>query len=51
METKEIRTAEEILEIIEKMDNEERWKLLDLMYDKYYNKGNIPENKDGVLDY
>lgn len=30
--------AEEILEMIKSLENEERWKLLEMMYDKYYNK-------------
>jgi hypothetical protein len=36
-------TAEQILKLIEGMENEERWKLLNLIYDEYFNKGNIPE--------
>lgn len=33
-------TAEQILKMIETMENAERWKLLNEMYDLYYNKGN-----------
>jgi hypothetical protein len=29
--------AEEILKIIKELENGERWKLLELMYDEYYN--------------
>lgn len=32
-------TAEQILKMIETMENAERWKLLNEMYDLYYNKG------------
>lgn len=31
-------TAKEVLDAIENMSNEERWKLLDELYFKYYNK-------------
>ncbi|WJQ13338.1 hypothetical protein RA955_06520 [Geobacillus proteiniphilus] len=34
-------TAEEILEAIQNMSNEERWKLLDKMYDLYYSKEHL----------
>ncbi|AKM18334.1 MULTISPECIES: hypothetical protein [Bacillaceae] len=34
-------TADEILEAIQKMSNEERWKLLDKMYDLYYSKEHL----------
>ncbi|MGE7601289.1 hypothetical protein ACQKL5_02175 [Peribacillus sp. NPDC097675] len=37
--------AEEILVIIEKMENEERWKLLDEMFNKYYNNRGIPKTE------
>ncbi|MFF3025226.1 hypothetical protein ACFVRR_21645 [Gottfriedia sp. NPDC057948] len=30
-------TSDEILNAIKIMDNEERWKLLDILYDEYYN--------------
>lgn len=42
-------TAEQILAEIEKMDNEERWVLLDKMYDLYFNKDN--ETAPLNLDY
>jgi hypothetical protein len=44
-------TAEEIMAMISKLDNSQRWELLDKVYDKYYNKGDIPKNEDGELDY
>ncbi|MGE1103383.1 hypothetical protein [Peribacillus simplex] len=40
--------AEQILKLIESMENAERWKLLNEMYDLYYNKG-IQKNVD--IDY
>ncbi|WP_283780696.1 hypothetical protein [Peribacillus frigoritolerans] len=40
--------AEQILKIIESMENAERWKLLNEMYNLYYNKG-IQKNAD--IDY
>lgn len=30
--------AFEVFELIKNLENEERWKLLDLLYDEYYNK-------------
>lgn len=49
---KQVKTAEEIMDIIKNMESSERWKLLDKMYDEYYNKGNVPKSEDGeVLDY
>ncbi|MEK5205219.1 MULTISPECIES: hypothetical protein [Bacillus] len=51
MEKKQ-QTAEEIMEIIKNMESAERWKLLDKMYDEYFNKGNVPKSEEGeVLDY
>lgn len=38
-------TAEQILKLIETMDNAERWKLLNELYDTYYNKGNHPKGE------
>ncbi|MGE7586476.1 hypothetical protein [Peribacillus sp. NPDC101480] len=35
--------AEEILKLIEGMENGERWKLLDMMYDEYYNTRSKPK--------
>jgi hypothetical protein len=39
-------TAKEFFEAIKDMNNAERIKLLDLMYDKYFNKG-IPFEDEG----
>lgn len=37
-------TADEVFEIVQQnMDNAERWKLLNEMYDMYFNKGNHPK--------
>ncbi|MED0667750.1 hypothetical protein P4T04_15605 [Bacillus badius] len=41
--------AEEVLEIIKNMDNEERWKLLNEMYDTYFNMKHEKAELD--LDY
>jgi len=41
-------TAEQVISIIKNLENEERWKLLSLMYDLYYNKSNI---KISELEY
>jgi hypothetical protein len=35
-------TAEDILEAIDEISNEERWKLLHELYYKYYNNINLP---------
>jgi hypothetical protein len=35
-------TAEDILEAIDEISNEERWKLLHELYYKYYNNSNLP---------
>ncbi|WP_347941348.1 hypothetical protein AAEY33_03895 [Peribacillus simplex] len=40
--------AEQILKMMESMENAERWKLLNEMYDLYYSKG-IQKNVD--IDY
>ncbi|WP_170771231.1 hypothetical protein [Bacillus wiedmannii] len=41
-------TAEDVVEAIQSLSNEERWKLLDILYDKYYN----PADKKGIpVDY
>ncbi|HEK9101013.1 hypothetical protein KFD70_19120 [Bacillus pfraonensis] len=33
----ELKTAEKIMDIIQNLSNEERWKLLNILYDEYYN--------------
>ncbi|MGE1046896.1 hypothetical protein ACQGSX_13230 [Bacillus sp. GMs2/1] len=38
--------AEDVLRLIEEMENEERWKLLDKMYDLYFNKSGQYESLD-----
>ncbi|WP_255296070.1 hypothetical protein [Bacillus wiedmannii] len=38
--------AEDVLRLIEEMENEERWKLLDKMYDLYFNKSGRYEPLD-----
>jgi hypothetical protein len=34
-----MKTAKEVLEAIDQLSNEERWKLLERMHDKFYSKG------------
>ncbi|MCM3673192.1 hypothetical protein M3699_04695 [Peribacillus simplex] len=34
--------AEEVLKMIDELENGERWKLLDMMYDEYYNTRSKP---------
>ena len=47
--------SEELLQLIENLDPAEKWKLLDKMYDKYYNKGELPATdepeEDNPYDY
>ncbi|PEK09421.1 MULTISPECIES: hypothetical protein [Bacillus cereus group] len=41
-------TAKDVVEAIQSLSNEERWELLDILYDEYYN----PTGKKGIpLDY
>lgn len=32
-------TAEKVLELIQQLENDERWKLLAMLYNEYYNTG------------
>jgi hypothetical protein len=41
-------TAEQVLSIIKNLENDERWKLLSLLYDEYYRKSDI---KISELEY
>ncbi|MDA2040168.1 hypothetical protein PDN58_22415 [Bacillus cereus] len=41
-------TAEDVVEAIQDLSNEERWKLLDILYDKYYNS---TDKKGTPVDY
>lgn len=38
-----MNNAEEIFELIKNLENGERWKLLEMMYDEYYNKRSNPK--------
>lgn len=40
-------TAEQIFNMIKELENGERWKLLDMMYDEYYN---IRSNSKGEIE-
>lgn len=42
--------AEEIFEMIKNLDADERYKLLDLMYDEYYNTGLHPKGVEFADD-
>ncbi|WP_242479952.1 hypothetical protein [Bacillus cereus group sp. N21] len=44
-------TSKEILSMIENLENEERWKLLNEMYDLYYNKDESTKGIPLDLDY
>ncbi|WJE54840.1 hypothetical protein [Bacillus pseudomycoides] len=44
-------SAEDILRLIEEMENGERWKLLNEMYDLYYNKDESTKGIPLDLDY
>ncbi|WP_191557797.1 hypothetical protein [Metabacillus idriensis] len=44
-------TAAEILIAIEKLDNEQRWILLDKMYDLYYNSRENEKGSSNVTEY
>ncbi|MFX3625662.1 MAG: hypothetical protein ACE3JP_16895 [Ectobacillus sp.] len=48
---KEQMTSEQVLEIIQNLENEERWKLLKEMYDLYYNKDESTKGIPLDLDY
>lgn len=41
-------TAEDVVEAIQDLSNEERWKLLDILYDEYYNQ---TDKKGTPVDY
>lgn len=38
-------TAEQVLEAIGKMENAERWKLIEKMYDQFYNPDKLTKDK------
>jgi hypothetical protein len=38
--------AEEVLKMIDELENGERWKLLDMMYDEYYNTRSKPNMEE-----
>lgn len=38
-------TADQIFKMIKELDNGERWKLLEMMYDEYYNSRKSTEGK------
>lgn len=44
---KEKKTAEELIEMLEKMENGERWKFLNELYHRYYN----PSEKKTDIEY
>lgn len=48
-----METAEEVFQLIEGLENAERWKLLSMLFDEYYNTGNVArlENVEEILEY
>ncbi|MDQ0861613.1 hypothetical protein [Bacillus sp. V2I10] len=38
--------AEKLFQMIKELDNGERWKLLDMMYDEYYNVRSNPNTEE-----
>ena len=47
------QTAEEVMELIDQMDAAEKWKLLSMLFDAYYNSQglDLTANHDDVLEY
>lgn len=44
-------TAEQIFNMIKELENGERWKLLDMMYDEYYNtRSNSKEKLENRIE-
>ncbi|TDL80968.1 hypothetical protein [Peribacillus frigoritolerans] len=39
-------TAEKLFQMIKELENGERWKLLDMMYDEYYNVRSNPNMEE-----
>lgn len=39
-------TSEEILKLIDEMENAERWKLVEELYYKFFDKGEEPEEEE-----
>jgi len=48
-----MRTAEDIIKVIEELEAAERWKLLSMLYDAYYNSAGheLTSNHEDVLEY
>ena len=48
-----MKTAEDVLKQIEDLDAAERWKLLSMLYDTYYNSAGLDStsNHTDVLEY
>ncbi|MDM5197584.1 hypothetical protein QUF79_06085 [Fictibacillus enclensis] len=44
--TKLQMTADEIFQAIKELENEQRWKLLDMLHDEYFNKNVEGNNKE-----
>ena len=45
--------AEDVLELVDQLDTEERWKLLSMLYDAYYNSAghDLTSNHENILEY
>lgn len=48
-----MKTAEDVLKLIEDLDTAERWKLLSMLYDRYYNAADqeLTSDYSDLLDY
>lgn len=48
-----MKTAEDIFKVIEELDDTEKWKLLSMLYDEYYNSGGhkLTSDHSDVLEY
>lgn len=45
--------AEDVLELVDQLETEEKWKLLSMLYDAYYNSAghDLTANHADVLEY
>ncbi|MCK2005508.1 hypothetical protein MZM54_29570 [[Brevibacterium] frigoritolerans] len=43
-------TADQIFKMIKELDNGERWKLLEMMYDEYYNTRSKPNMEERLFN-
>ena len=45
--------AEDVLKLVDQLDTEEKWKLLSMLYDAYYNSAGheLTSNHEDILEY